>query len=130
MTLAPQVSVVAVEPTQAGSCEVFWDEPNRSTDRTTCFARSSLDLDSNAGCSLDNIRTENIIFPRGKPLPGTYVARIDLYEACGQTGSFDWELQVRAGQTVKFYCGTFAPGDADRGGAGSGRTISTLSVPP
>jgi hypothetical protein len=70
-----------VEPRVAGGvCEVFWAD--RGGPSSTCGARSSLDLDSNADCNIDNINIENIILPRGKPVPGTYIARVDLFRSC------------------------------------------------
>ncbi|NDV96525.1 hypothetical protein D0T84_16615 [Dysgonomonas sp. 521] len=39
-----------------------------------------LDIDSNAGCTIDGIRNENIFYV--KPEPGTYTVKIDLYSKC------------------------------------------------
>ena len=121
-----------VEPVaDGGVCEVFWLERNNPTNPSTCGALSSLDLDSNAGCSLDNVNIENIIFRSGvaRPPRGTYVARVDLFSACTATTPIKWELQVRAGGISRFYCGQFDPMNANRGGAMSGRTVSTITIP-
>lgn len=120
-----------VEPlVDGGTCETFYGDPGRGGRVSSCGAHASLDLDSNAACVLDNVRTENVIFPRGKPVAGTYTARVDLYAACAETAPITWELQVRAGTAVRYYCGQFQPNDADMGGVNAGRTISTLVVPP
>jgi hypothetical protein len=121
------------EPLAAGGvCEVYWADPNRTGRPTTCGATASLDLDSNAGCQLDNVNIENVIFPNtnnARPRSGTYVARVDLYAACMSTTPITWELEVRAGGTSRFYCGTVMPSEADHGMARSGKLISTIVIP-
>lgn len=42
-----------------------------------------LDIDSNAGCSIDAINNENIFF--GNPKNGVYKIYVDLYEKCGSS---------------------------------------------
>lgn len=122
------------EPLASGGiCEVYWADPNRVGRPTTCNATSSLDLDSNAGCNIDGVNIENVIFPNNnlaRPLPGTYVARVDLWSACMATMDITWELEVRAGGTSRFYCGSFMPAEADMGSARAGRLISTITIPP
>ncbi|MFO0600760.1 MAG: hypothetical protein U0228_35955 [Myxococcaceae bacterium] len=123
-----------IEPVpNRGVCEVWYGDPNSMNKPSTCGASSSLDLDSNAGCNIDNVNIENVIFPStggGKPDPGTYIARVDLWSACMATTAIGWELEVRAGASKRWYCGTFNPMDADRGALDAGVTISTLVVPP
>jgi hypothetical protein len=122
-----------VEPMMAdgGVCEVFYAATNRSNNPSTCGAVSSLDLDSNAGCNIDNVNIENIIVPvtRLRPVPGVYIARVDLFESCGASMPITWELEVRAGAAKRFYCGQFSPSQADRGGAMSGITVSRIVIP-
>lgn len=122
-----------VEPMMAdgGICEVFYGATNRSGAPSTCGAVSSLDLDSNPSCVIDNVNIENIIFPsnRPRPLPGVYIARVDLYQSCMATTPITWELEVRAGAARRFYCGEFNPSEQDRGGAMSGRLVSRIVVP-
>jgi hypothetical protein len=111
-------------------CEIFYG--NRNTGGSgSCGGVGSLDLDSNPSCALDNVDVENIIFPAvaAKPASGTYVARVDLYASCSVMVPITYELEVRAGAAHRYYCGTFMPGDADQGGHGSGRTVSTLIIP-
>lgn len=118
-----------VEPVaDGGVCEVYWEQKAPAT----CGANGSLDLDSNPGCNLDNVNIENVIFSRGgpgKPRSGTYVARVDLFASCMASTPIGWELQVRAGGLSKFYCGQFDPAAQDSGRAGSGITVSTITVP-
>jgi len=59
-------------------------------DRHIYFANSfatsggELDLDSNAGCSIDNVNNENITYNENDAFvaPGTYKVYVDLYENC------------------------------------------------
>lgn len=120
-----------VEPVANGVCEVYWQQKNKPGNLSQCGAVSSLDLDSNAGCALDRVNIENIIFPNTtpRPAPGTYIARVDLYAACMATTPIKWELQVRVGRISRYYCGQFDPSDADSGGQMSGLTISTITIP-
>jgi hypothetical protein len=121
-----------VEPAMAdgGVCEVFWGAPNRASNPSMCGGVSSLDLDSNAACMLDNVNIENIIFPssRPRPLPGVYIARVNLFAKCNATTPIPWELEVRAGAARRFYCGMSNPSSAG-GGAMSGITVSRIVVP-
>lgn len=122
------------EPLAAGGvCEVYWSDPNRTGRPSTCGATSSLDLDSNAGCSIDGVNIENVIFPNtnnARPRAGTYVARVDLWSACMANMPITFELEVRAGGTSRFYCGSFMPSEADMGSSRAGRLISTIVIPP
>jgi hypothetical protein len=113
-------------------CEIYYGNPNTTTAPSACGGRGSLDLDSNPSCALDNVDTENVIFPanNAKPAAGQYVARVDLWKACSMATPITFELEVRAGGAHRYYCGTFMPGDADMASAGGGRTISTITVPP
>jgi uncharacterized protein YfaP (DUF2135 family) len=110
-----------IEP---GGCEVFYG--NR-----TCVG--SLDLDSNPACNLDNVDTENVIYPpadAGTTAPhGLYTVRVDLYDNCDQATSIPYEVIVRVGTQVTTYCGDFNPAIADYGSAGAGVTVATFPVP-
>ena len=44
-----------------------------------------IDRDSNAGCSVDGIRRENLIFPHGAPPHGVYGIYANLFDACKQS---------------------------------------------
>lgn len=53
-----------------------------------------LDLDSNAGCSIDNVNTETISWPRGDAPAGNYTVVIEYYDDCG-VGSSTYSVVVR-----------------------------------
>lgn len=117
-----------VEP---NSCEIYYGDPNdATTGPSSCGAVGSLDLDSNAGCGIDNVDIENVIYPITQPAPsGTYIVRVDYYENCSATTPVPFQVKVRAnGQTVT-YCDSFQPHEDDSGDVGSGRTIMSFTVP-
>ena len=93
----------------------------------------TLDLDSNAACSIDGINNENVSFPNANqpPPPGQYTVRADFYEACGMPPQgASYTVTTRVCGNVNTFTGSFAPGDADSGSAGSGRTITSFTYPP
>jgi hypothetical protein len=85
-----------------------------------------LDRDSNASCTQDGFREEDVVFA-GAPSPGTYLVRVDMFSACGAPAA-DFVLTVRVDgavtQTVK---GRLLDIDADGGGPGSGLFVANLS---
>lgn len=87
----------------AGVCHTYFGNKNVPP---TGGCRSSLDLDSNAGCSVDNINTENIVFTEERPRPGSYKTEVDLFSPCMKT-NIPYELKVRVGVLTKYYCGRF-----------------------
>lgn len=108
---------------EPGSCEVFYGNPQ-------CVA--SLDLDSNAGCSIDGVNVENVIWPDdggAPPTPGTYTVRVDLYSVCQATTVVPFEVVVRKGSVESGFCGLFAPPRSHNGGAGSGFVVTTFTWP-
>jgi hypothetical protein len=55
-------------------------------------AAGQFDRDSNAGCVVDGLHRENLVFQRG-PEPGTYYVYASLYDACHQAAvRFNWSL--------------------------------------
>ena len=86
----------------------------------------SLDVDSNAGCSLDNKQSENIRWGSAAP-NGTYTVRVDYWSACNVTGSTTYTVVVNNGGQRQQFTGTFAVSDADFGSRGAGRTITTFN---
>lgn len=119
-----------VEPlTDGGTCEIYYGNPNRVPDALSCGARAALDLDSNPGCRIDSVNTENIIYPPNMPTFGTYTARVDYYASCSVQTPVPFELEVRAGSTSRYYCGSFTASQADHGGGGSGLTVSVINIP-
>ena len=83
-----------------------------------------LDLDSNAGCTSDGIRNENIVWPVGRAPRGVYTVRVDYWSNCG-VAQTNYTVRINNGGSVQVVTGTFTgPGDA--GSAGSGRFISSF----
>jgi len=73
-----------------------------------------LDLDSNAACSLDHKRAENITWPAGKAPSGTYHVLVDYWDACTQTQT-NYVVTVNVkGHAPQTFSGTFTgPGDQE-----------------
>jgi hypothetical protein len=138
-----------VEPLpDAGTCEIWYGNPNQPPDAgsfpfpffdagfpfpipmpMSCGAKGWLDLDSNPACRIDNVDIENVIYPAGSSAPhGTYIVRVDYYQAC-DGDPVPYEVEVRANGQTRYYCGTFQPGTSDEGNAGSGVTITTFTIP-
>ncbi len=89
-----------------------------------------LDHDSNAGCSIDGLNTENVYWPEGGAPAGEYVVRVDYYSACSVADPTNYTVVVALHhEDYTTYNGTFLPEDADGGGAGSGVTVTTFSFP-
>lgn len=58
-----------------------------------------LDRDSNAGCQLDSLRRENLVFAT-QPAPGRYRVHASLFQACGETSAhFTVSLHSQASGT-------------------------------
>jgi uncharacterized protein YfaP (DUF2135 family) len=83
-----------------------------------------LDLDSNAGCTIDGVRNENITWPVGRAPRGSYTVRVDYWSSCG-VGRTDYTVRVNNGGSVQVVTGFFT-GSGDQGGPGSGRTVATF----
>jgi hypothetical protein len=86
----------------------------------------SLDLDSNAGCAIDNKNSENIQWGSTAP-NGTYTVRLDYWSACSVTGTTTYTVVVNNGGVSSRFNGTFTANNADSGGLGSGRLITTFN---
>lgn len=111
-----------------GHCEIYYGDTGGAA--SGCGAVGELDLDSNAGCNIDGVDIENIIYPPGSPAPrGTYVVRVDYYDNCNVATSIPFEIEVRANGQTTGWCDVFNASDADNGSAGSGRVITTFVVP-
>jgi hypothetical protein len=120
-----------VEPLpNGGNCEIWYGDPNRDGGSpSSCGAMGSLDLDSNPACSIDNVDTENVIYPSGPAPHGTYTVRVDYYQQCTATTPVPYQVKVRANGQVAYFCGAFLPTQSDQGGLGSGVTVTTFTVP-
>lgn len=84
-----------------------------------------LDLDSNAGCAIDNKNNENIRWPVGRAVSGTYAVRVDYWDSCGASAT-NYIVTVNNGSSTQTFRGGFN-GRGSFGGAGSGRTITTFT---
>jgi hypothetical protein len=85
----------------------------------------TLDLDSNAACTIDNVDNENVTWPTGKAPSGTYTVRADYWSNCGLNITNYVVTVTVAGRTPQIFQGSFT-GSGDAGGAGSGRLITTF----
>jgi hypothetical protein len=124
------VDLHVIEPTATGPCDVYYGNRTGSS----CGARGALDLDSNAGCGLDNVDIENIIYdPDGGAPSGQYQVRVDHWSNCDPATVFvPYEVDVRVGTTHLGYCGSFVaggPGWSAHGGANGGTQVMTFTVP-
>src|SRR6266852_5998318 len=112
------VDLHVIEP---GGTEIYYANKGPTTTGGT------LDLDSNAACTLDHKRSENITWPSGRAARGTYTVRVDLWSACTQART-NYVVTVNVkGQQPQFFNGFFVAAQADSGSAGSGRTITTFT---
>jgi len=119
------VDLHVVEP---GGAEIYYGAP-------TSGNGGELDIDANAACSVSGLTQENIGWPAGAAPPGSYIVRLDYWDACGAV-STDWILTVSLrpgvpsvpglpGSGVQIFTGTFT-GPGDQGGRGDGETITTF----
>lgn len=110
------VDLHLVEP---GAEEIYYGNP-------TAASGGTLDLDSNAGCSIDHVRNENITYPNVTPPHGTYTVRVDYWDSCS-VAQTKYVVTVHVkGQATRTFSGTFT-GAGDHGGAGDGVTITTFT---
>jgi hypothetical protein len=95
-----------------------------------------LDVDSNAGCSIDNINNENITYGDTAVVEnGNYIVRVDLYSNCDVESNTNVVVTARYnGQLINPatgtnpYSGVFTEADEDYGDEGSGREIMTFAI--
>jgi hypothetical protein len=67
-----------------------------------------LDLDSNAGCAIDNINQETISWPQGTAPDGTYLVSVHYYDDCGQETA-PYTVTVRKkGAAAQTFTGSFS----------------------
>lgn len=90
----------------------------------TAASGGALDLDSNAGCSIDGVRNENITWPVGRAPRGQYTVRVDYWSSCGVERT-NYTVRVNSGGNVQIFTGTFT-GSGDQGGRGSGTLITAF----
>lgn len=103
--------------------EIFYGHRN-------AVSGGTLDLDANAACSKNTftdgspaafVSNENVVWPTGKAIAGTYKVVLDYWSDCG-TAHTDWVVTVsHAGATPQIFTGTFT-------GASSGVPDDTVHV--
>jgi hypothetical protein len=111
------VDLHVVEP--AGGEEIYW--ANRSS-----VTGGMLDLDSNAGCSIDGVNNENTTWVTGSPLAGEHIVRVDFWSDCSGIPA-NYVVTTKVCGAVNTFSGSFAAGTDDQGGFGSGREITRFT---
>ena len=98
--------------------EIYWN--NRST-----TSGGILDLDSNANCTIDGIRNENITWQEGSAPSGVYTVRVNYWSSCGVPAT-NYVVSVNNGGRVSRFSGRFT----GRGLQSSpGEFVTTFAVP-
>ena len=95
-----------------------------------------LDLDSNAGCSIDSVNNEHITYPdTAVILAGEYIVRVDFWSNCDVPNPTHYSVTARRGGTLlpvtsghNPYSGVFQPDEADYGGQGSGVEVMRFNI--
>lgn len=119
------VDLHVVEP---GGAEIYYGAPSSASGGV-------LDIDANAACATSDLTQENIGWQAGTAPPGSYIVRVDYWDACGATVT-DYVVTISLrpgvpsipglpGSGVQVYTGTFT-GPGDQGGAGSGEDVATF----
>jgi hypothetical protein len=111
------VDLHVIDPSGA---EIYWAGKTSATG-------GQLDLDSNAGCSTDGPRAENIFWASGLIAPrGEYLVRVDHWSNCGAVLT-NYVVTVNSkGKAPRVFQGVFT-GKGDAGGKGSGKNIATVT---
>jgi len=114
---------------QPDSEEIYYGHPTSSEG-------GFLDIDSNAGCTIDSVNNEHVTYPDSAViLSGEYIVRVDMWSNCGVTSPTHYSVSARlngvlipvtSGQNP--YNGVFQPDDADYGGMGSGIEVMRFQI--
>ncbi|HEY6460983.1 MAG TPA: hypothetical protein VIY73_12555 [Polyangiaceae bacterium] len=119
-----------LDPTGA---EIYWNaqssepaQPNASVD---AGSYGYIDFDSNAGCVIDGLRREDVIWPHTPP-SGQYTVRVDTPALCGQPDA-NWTVNVVLdGNTIAHASGVAVDADTwGNHGVGSGVLALQFTVP-
>ncbi len=94
------VDLHVIEP---GGRRIYWADKVSPTGGT-------LDLDSNASCTIDNVNNENIRWASAPS--GTYTVALDYYADCG-AGPTRYVVTVNNGGSQSVFSGTFQRADQD-----------------
>lgn len=98
--------------------EIYYGQP-------TSTNGGELDLDSNAGCGVDEIRNENITYPTGTPPTGTYTVRVNYWSNCSAAATSYVVTVYVEGQGVRTFSGSYT-GAGTGGGSGAGQVVTTF----
>jgi hypothetical protein len=100
--------------------DIYWANQTDATGGT-------LDLDSNAGCAIDNVNVENIVWSNSTtPSPGHYEVRVDYWSNCGISTPIPYTVRVTNCGVATTYSGVLQASQADEGSAGSGNVVATF----
>ncbi|MDA1081569.1 MAG: hypothetical protein O2973_07805 [Gemmatimonadetes bacterium] len=100
--------------------EIYWAHK-------TAVSGGQLDLDSNAGCSADGPRAENVFWGSGLIAPrGEYVVRVDYWSNCSAVQTKYVVTVNTRGKLPQVFTGVFT-GAGDGGGKGSGKIITPFT---
>lgn len=92
---------------------------------TVSASGGELDLDSNAACSGDEKRNENITWGESA-LSGSYTVRVNLWDACGATSTNYVVTVRRRNQPPVIFTGTLT-GAGNGGAGGAGQVVTTFN---
>ena len=110
-------SDVDLHVTDPNGNEVYW--ANETTEEG-----GRLDLDSNAGCSIDNVNQETISWPKDAAPEGDYTIVVDYFSDCGQP-SAPWSLSLDVnGRSSQTFSGTFTGPSGNQS-----TTVTTFTFP-
>jgi len=103
-------------------CEIYYGN------KTGCSSGGELDLDSNAGCGIDDppVNNENIFWPPGQAPVGTYTVGVDFWSDCDNLPA-NYVVTINACGRVETYEGHFDAGTSDGGSTGFTHLITTFS---
>ena len=115
---------VSVSWTGASDVDLHVYDPNNEEvyfGNPTATSGGRLDLDSNAGCSIDNVNNENIVWPVGGAPRGQYRVVVDYWSDCGVARS-DYVVTIQAqGMQPQVFTGSFV-------GASSGNPDAEIAT--
>lgn len=116
--------------------EIYHGDPSSAPSRSAgqgaladAGSYGHLDVDSNAGCVIDGLRREDVVWP-GAPPTGPYLVRVDTPSLCGQPIANYAVRAVLRGSVISQANGvaldpdTWGPHDR-----GAGKLVLTFSVP-
>ena len=94
---------------------------------TTGANGGALDLDSNAGCSIDNVDNENITWGGVVPTSGNYTIRVNLWSNCAVIEPMPFLLVWTVNGVSQVHVGEMTDLDAYAGGQFDGTIITSFT---